>query len=130
MSKNKQTTSPGYTFFIILSVLGVLATIWCVYTLFPYNSVPSTEITLAVAGFNAALLGAVGIALGRHTVEYDWNQRVLAGVCIDSLILIMFSLFVVALFPLLSLTPILLTILCVSSCDIFIRHAFLRKIEG
>ena len=130
MSKNTQPTCPGYKFFTVLSLLGILATIWCIYSLAPYSGSPSAEIILAVAGFNAALLGAVGVALGRHTVEYDWNQRVLAGVCIDSLVLIMLSLFAIALLPFLSLTPILLTVLCISSCDIFIRHAIVRRIEG
>ena len=86
--------------------------------------------TLAVTGFNAALLGALGAALVRDTIEYSWNQRVMAAVCVDSLVLIMFSLFAVALFPSLALAPILLTVLCMISSDIFIRHAIVRKIEA
>lgn len=130
MSESTQTTSQSYKFFIVLSTLGIIATVWSIYLLFPYNRTPSTEVILAIVGFNVALLSGVGIVHGHNKVEYNWNQRVLAGVCIDSLILIMISLLVVALFPFLSLTSILLTILCFSASDIYIRHTIVRRKEG
>jgi hypothetical protein len=130
LNNKQQTVSPGYKFFAILSVISIVATLWCAYSFLPFNTSPNTETILGIAGFNAALLGIVGIALGRETIEYNWNQRVLAGVCIDMLILIMLGLFAVALFSNLSLTPISLVVLSICTCDIFIRQTILRKTEG
>lgn len=130
MNNKQQTASPGYKFFAILSVISITATLWCAYYFLPFDTLPNTEAILGITGFNAALLGIVGIALGRETIEYNWNQRVLAGACTDTLILIMFGLFAVALFSSLSLTPILLIVLGACTSDIFIRQTILRKTEG
>ena len=130
MNDKQQSASPGYKFFAILSVISIATILWCLYSLFPFNSLPSTETVLGVTGLNAALLGVVGMALSRETIEYSWNQRVLASVCIDSLIMIMLVLFAVALFSNLLLVPILLIVLSVCTSDIFIRQTILRKAEG
>ena len=130
LSNKQQTVSPGYKFFAVLSAFSIITVLWCLYSLLPFSVTPSTEAILRITGINAALLGIVGTALSRETIEYNWNQRVLAGVCIDTIILIMLGLFAVALFSDLSLTSILLVVLSICTCDIFIRQAILRKAEG
>lgn len=129
MTKKNSTTN-ALSFFKLLTTMAVLATASIAIVINPFNPIEDTSIYIAGATFYIALISAaIVFAPDRHSIESDWNKRVLSASFLD-----LFALTVLALFGviLLDLNPLvtLLTIIAFSTIDVIIRGMLLRVHEG
>lgn len=129
MTKKDSTTNAS-SFFKVLTTVAVLATAGIAIVINPFNPIEDTSIYLAGAAFYIALISAaIVFAPDRHSIESDWNKRILAASFLDLFILTILAFFGVVLLAL-NPTVTLLTVVAFSSIDVITRGMLLRVREG
>lgn len=129
MTKKPITTNAS-SFFKVLSTVAILGTAGIAVVINPLNPVEDISIYLAGVAFYVALISAaIVFAPDRHSIESDWNKRVLAASFFDLFGLVILATFGIAL---LTLNPLvtLTAVVALSTIDIIVRSTLLRIREG